>query len=144
MDEVILAIDPGTMTGFACAHNDGTLMFTDQYPRQEFCDWLYDYARTNGDELHVVMEKFTISERTLKASRAGSHDALSVIGMVQWASLHFCGRDLVWQQPNEVMALVTNDRLKALGWYVKKEHARDALRHLAVRCAKLGLLRLPT
>ena len=145
MDEVvILAVDPGTTTGFCAADNDGTLLFADQYPRQEFCTWYYETAMSQGPELHTIVERFTITQRTITLSREGSGDALGIIGMVRWASLYFCERDIIFQQPDEVMRLVTNQRLKDLGWYVPKEHARDTLRHLAVRCAKLGLLRIPT
>jgi hypothetical protein len=145
VDEVIVAVDPGGTTGFSGASDEGELMFADQLPPFEFEDWLYSWAQSQRDALHLVMERFTITQRTLKVSRGGSYDALEVIGHARWCSLRFCGRDLVMQQPADVMRLVSDDRLRAMGWYQRgKGHANDSLRHLAARCAKLGLVKLPS
>ena len=93
-------------------------------------DWLVE-ARDFGWPTTIVVEKYTITMQTLKKSR--QYEALYCIGGLLSLALLFDNVEVVLQSPGEAKALVTDDRLRTLGWYdaVKgKEHARDALRHL--------------
>jgi hypothetical protein len=141
---MIVAIDPGGTTGFSGATDDGLLVFADQLPPFEFQEWLYAYATALGPLLHLVVERFTITQRTIKLSRAGSYDAIEVIGHARWVSHHFCDRDITMQQPADVMNLFPDARLKALGWHQKgRPHANDSLRHLAWYLAQAKVLKIP-
>ena len=72
----------------------------------------------------------------------------------QYAAPEVIGRVLAWadqrgipvvrQDASPVKGVITNDRLRALGgWMRSQDHARDALRHLLYREHRLGLLALP-
>lgn len=149
--ELIIAVDPGGTTGYSyITVQDGVFDApapkSGQLPPQEFCQWL---DRTVSSFIHggwkvtIVVERFTISARTLKVSRAGSYDALEVIGVCRYVSLRDCGRDLEMSAPSEVMNLFPDKKLKELGWYVPGQgHANDSLRHLARACAKRKLIRV--
>jgi hypothetical protein len=51
---------------------------------------------------------------------------------------------IVEQDPSWAKRVITNDRLRALGGWVRgQEHSRDALRHLLYREHKLGEVELP-
>lgn len=140
-----LAVDPGGTTGYSVANTDtGELLIAGQRNPFDFQEWLHFQADRLGTELTIVCERFTITQRTLKVSRGGSYDALEVIGTLRYFSLLRGGRDLAFQQPAEVMQLVSDARLKAMGWYQKAlPHANDSLRHLAVWLAHRGVIDLP-
>lgn len=144
---LILAVDPGGTTGYSYIHQDAIEdgPTAGQMSPQEFMDWTYHVAENWRKQLTIVCERFTISGRTLKVSKAGSYDALEVIGFLRWASKHYCGRDLEMSSPSDVMSLFPDKKLKALGWYQPGlGHANDSLRHLARACAKRHLIRVGT
>lgn len=142
---LILAVDPGGTTGYSYID---TLRLEEgpssgQLPPQDFCGWAEVTAESWCEELTIVCERFTISARTLKVSRAGSYDAIEVIGVLRYLSKKYCGRDLEMSAPSEVMNLFPDKKLKDLGWYVPGQgHANDSLRHLARACAKRKLIRV--
>lgn len=157
-----VAVDPGGTTGFSLAEareipalavpgtERGPSSWSvslppggDQLPPQEFGQWLEQTTTTWREELTLIVEKFTISQRTLKVSRGGSYDALEVIGICRYLSLRDCGRDLEMSQPSEVMQLFPDTWLRERGWYPKGQpHAADSMRHLARALAKRGLIRV--
>lgn len=143
--EWLLAVDPGGTTGFSVANiMTGELILCGQQPPHKFERWVEFYAREMRDQLTIICERFTISQRTLKSSRAGSYDALYVIGALRYFSVEHCGRELHFQQPVEAMNLFTDERLKAMGWYQKAfGHANDSLRHLAFWLAQQGVIKVP-
>ncbi len=140
----ILAIDPGGTTGWAHIKNG------DEKP-QAFQDKPYDFllkvhgllSKTDARDAIIVCERFTITAATAKKSQ--QPEALEQIGAVRYLARYYADLDLHMQGPVEVMRLVDNRRLKALGWYVPgRDHSNDALRHLATYLAKRNELRLPT
>lgn len=143
--EWVLAVDPGTATGFSVGNpENGELILCGQQPPHTFELWAEWYASQMGGRLTIVCERFTISQRTLKSSRDGSYDALYIIGTLQFLCRKYTERELHFQQPVEAMNLITDDRLKAMGWYQKSfGHANDALRHLAFYLAQQGAIKLP-
>lgn len=139
---MILAVDPGGTTGWATYRHE--LENAGQLAPQEFCVMAHVLASEWGEELTIVVERFTISQRTLRATKAGSYDAIEQIGVCRYVSKAYCGRDIVMQQPADVMSLVTDDRLRALDWYHPgMPHANDALRHLTYFLARNRGLRIP-
>lgn len=149
MRNLIVAVDPGGTTGFSFVEydDDDMVLTTDpvgaQLEPQEFTGWLEEQTKSWGFLLHLVVERFTISNRTLKVSRAGSYDALEVIGNCRYLSKRDCGRDLEMSQPSTVMSLFPDKWLKERGWYIPgKGHANDSLRHLARACARRHLIKV--
>ena len=143
---LLLAVDPGGTTGFSWGSLDtGTFIEAGQLPPYEFCQMAHKKADSLRGNLSIVCERFTITARTLKVSRGGSYDALEVIGVLRYMSLGYCGRDLTFQQPADVMKLFDDERLRRLGWYQKGQgHANDSIRHLAYFLARAGKLTIPT
>jgi len=140
---LIWAIDPGDTTGWAWALGDGSgegCRGAGEYAAMTFLNFFYKTLEDGSVPDLVVIEKFTITQRTMQSARHPL--AIEVTGALRW----MCSRldvEVAFQQPADVMNLVPNSRLKDLGWYVKgAEHARDALRHLLYRLAKTGQISL--
>lgn len=94
----------------------------------------------NGDQLVIVIEDFILRPGAHSGKRAG----LSPVRMT--AFMQTCIWELFWprgwnkvvlQQPGDAKGFMTDERLKALGWWAKgKPHSRDALRHTATYVAR--------
>ncbi len=143
---LIIAVDPGTTTGYAYLAPEAKLEgpFTGQMEPQEFCEFVHDLAEDFIEEdIIIVCERFTIGERTQKVAKAGSYDALDVIGGLRYISKRYLKRDLEMQTPAEVMSLFPDRWLKERDWYTRgKPHANDATRHLAYYLARHKLIRI--
>lgn len=99
----------------------------------------FEALLASGEVTLVVLEAFTISQRTLTVTR--TDDALNIIGAIQY----LCWRDkveCVQQKPSDVKPVVTDRVLKNIEFWHASDHARDAARHMAYRLAKMGLLSL--
>lgn len=140
----ILAVDPGGTTGWSLLTEPGGKPHSAQ-------DKPYDFERKahlllNQDDASdalIVVERFTITAATAKKSQ--QPDALKQIGALEYLARCYAGLDLNYQSPAEVMRLVTDTRLRALGWYIPgKEHSNDSLRHMVAFLAKRGEIRIPT
>lgn len=130
----ILALDPGGTTGTVMVDWDGSLPPTpesvkviesDQVAFNLMPDWIVT-ALDLGPDL-VVVERFFISERTIRGTR--QMEPLYVIGGV----LFECARrglPVRLQAASSAKMAYPNERLE--GWPVKGRHARDALRHALV------------
>lgn len=79
----------------------------------------------------VVLEKLTISMATIKKTRE-VQVAIEMAGVVKhYARLY--DKPVTEQQPSQAMNLVTDEKLRRMGWYVPgPDHQRDARRHLVV------------
>ncbi len=139
---IIMGVDPGKTTGVAVVRASGpskaeVLKYAqvdiEDAPRY-FADALDYYT-----DLSVIsMERFTISARTLKASRQS--DPLDVIGGVKFlVALHDRDIQLFRFGPSDAKTAYSDKRLKALGLFsaVAGTHARDALRHAMMATHKL-------
>lgn len=143
-DTMVLTVDPGTTTGYAflAAKEDCAPHVYQAHP-DEFLPWTDMLAEVWGDRLTIVCERFTITTRTMKVTREGSHDALETIGVLRYLSKRSCKRDVVFQQPADVMRLFTDDWLRERGWYAPgKPHGNDALRHMAYHLAQAGRIKV--
>lgn len=128
-----LALDPGQTTGIGYRSHDGTLRGM-QWPGEDIMAVLEGLHAVYGlDE--IVVESFI--------SRPGPAVNLSApvtIGRITaWAEENDV--PLVFQTPSQAKIVVTKDRLRANGGWVRgQEHARDALRHLLYRENLLGII----
>ncbi len=128
---MILAIDPGKMSGVAIWHPDRPYAITSYELTPLNVVYLVLRNLERYEDCTVVTEKFTISERTLKT--ALSLDALDINGWLTLESQRQ-GFELVVQTPAQAKKFATDDKLKALGWFerTKDGHANDAARHCLV------------
>lgn len=129
----IIAVDPGKTTGIAHLIDDGPPKYH-ELSFEETIDWLVEHP--DPDTIYVV-ESYTIMPRAHNAPWS-----LEMIGAVK-AFAHQTGTTVVMQRPQNAKAFADNPRLKRLGWYSTKDHARDALRHLVTYLAREDPARLP-
>lgn len=129
-----LALDPGKTTGVGYRAADGELRGL-QWPGEDIEAVLEGMHAVYGlDE--VVIESFM----SRPGGAAVSLSAPVTIGrIIAWCEAHEVR--YVMQTPAAAKRLVTNDRLRAFGGWVRGfEHARDALRHVLYREHKLGII----
>lgn len=126
---MIIAIDPGKMSGLAAYHDEQFRAYEmNPLDTIEYVDSAW--SQTGGD-IEVVAESFVISERTIKT--APQRDALDILGWLTIESQRR-GFEFTMQTPAQAKKFATDDKLKALDWYerTKDGHANDAARHLLV------------
>lgn len=132
---IILAVDPGKTVGSVLA-DGASLLWTREDSTAPFLDLAFELLSGAGAHRPgaVVCEAYNIVPGSLSKTR-GENWNLEQIGALRWMSRHF-GTPFVLQQPSAVLALVTNDRLRALDLYVTGGHSRDAARHLVYYLAR--------
>lgn len=132
---MILAIDPGLMTGWAI-WNSGSHQFTSG--QEDFEGFAYTLEEAaHHIELYIV-ERYTINADTAKKSP--QPEALEVTGMVRYfATME--RTPMLMQSPSEAIGFATDDRLREVGWYRPgKGHANDAARHLFLYFVKQEMI----
>ena len=78
----------------------------------------------------LVYETFGLGLRTLKASKAGVHDALNLVGWITVECEDWLTTKLFPQSPAEGKT-IRDDALKAMGLYkADMVHGTDAMRHI--------------
>lgn len=137
----IIAVDPGSTTGYAIHDSKYHRFMSEQAPAYLALTRVkhaldHDIPQTDL----VVCESFHISAQTLKKTRAGSMDAIETIGALRYIC-RTRGIPFETQTPAE-RAFATNARLKQLGWRnpTPGGHADDAARHLLVACIREELI----
>lgn len=128
MHGYVLAVDPGLATGVSLVAVDGpvaTPVVTLEVPHARFGFLAELIIPTRRP--HVVIEDYIITAGTAAKSQAPW--SLKQIGMAEYlAAKYDC--PFTTQQPSAAKSFVTNDKLRALGWYVRgQDHGRDAQRH---------------
>jgi hypothetical protein len=123
-----IAFDPGGTTGYAM-YEDGRF-----YKHGELTgvhhlalyDLLRDWQRTGEGPYYVIYERF--DNRNTDFASLVSLEYIGVIKMFAQANQYYG----VPQGSAMAKDFVTNDKLKAVNWYVpyKQPHALDATRHL--------------
>lgn len=123
---LVYAFDPGKLTGVAVWDTETSEFFADQLTVHE----LYEYVDSACDQIgYSQIEKFTITERTLKVAR--ETDPMDVIGYLKYAAWR-CGFPWGMSIPAEVMSTFPDKSLRKAGMFTTgKGHANDAARHLA-------------
>ena len=129
---VVLAIDPGKMSGIAVWRDHApALITTDELNVNDTIQFAVNMHKHNHD-LEIVSEKFTISERTIKTSL--SLDALDINGWLKLQGYRWSVVVDLSQTPTSAKKFATDAKLKTLDWFerTKDGHANDAARHLLV------------
>lgn len=132
-----VAIDPGGTTGMAAWDQVEEELVAAEGSPAEVLDWLAEEIRERRIGL-VVCESFTITGGTIKKTRGGPNAAIETIGAIRYLC-RVGGVPLVLQSPAEAKGFSTDDKLRRIGWFEGLPgHARDAARHLLLRCVTDG------
>lgn len=128
---IIIAADPGNMTGWASINLgdtwNPTAVSAGQLPSDQFCDWL----ATIGNQADLILyETFTINAETARKSPQPA--PIEVIGVMKFLARR-AGVRIEGQSPGSAKTFVNNNQLRKIGlWKPGQDHARDAIRHLAL------------
>lgn len=141
-ERVIIGLDPGLDTGASVYSTKTKSFFAQELKEDAFGTWLegliWDLI---GDyEITIVCENFFNSVQTAK--RAPSPWSRELIGVIKFLCRKY-GLELpIMQMPNAAKAVASDDRLKALGWYLqtKEGHANDGSRLVLWYCLKHNLI----
>lgn len=121
---MIVAVDPGKMTGVVWDTEDGYDFAEVGFP--EIYNFVEDLVLT-GDFDTIVIENFLISSQTGKKSQAPW--SLKIIGVVEALCLKW-GLTMILQTPSAAKNFIDDKKLKRYDYWLPGEgHARDAARH---------------
>lgn len=144
---IILAVDPGKMTGWASYDTDRFMLHGAwEAPANEFLDGIVQWIEVSEPcdskvvfrpMVRIVVEKFVITTETAKKTQGEEHWSIEQMGVLRhharWAGMEFDGT----QTLSNAGEFAPNKRLRDIGWYVPgKGHANDALRHLLLNIGR--------
>lgn len=126
---VILAFDPGLVTGWAALDPDSGGFTSGQTEGRHAFYRQIEAGLASGCTFELIGEKYTITART--AQLTAQYDALYIIGAIDYLC-EKTGIPLTLQTPAQAKGFATDTKLKAVEWYTptKGGHANDAARHL--------------
>jgi hypothetical protein len=134
MSDRLMAVDPGKMTGWALWDRERQKFVAGELGWFEFL-MVFEQRASSDAGLFVVSESFIITPATVRKSR--EHWSLEAIGAMKYILQRQGLPDLVLQSPAQGKSFGTDDKLKALDWWIPgKGHAMDAARHLLVHLMK--------
>jgi len=140
---MIIAIDPGKMTGWArltprggaVAHSFGG----GEQPLYDVLHWIHESMK-QGLRPDIVCEDFIFTKETLKKSRQTY--STEGIGALRFLCEEY-GSQFYVQTPAAAKRFSTDEKLKRIGWHTPgKPHANDAARHLLLHASGEGLIDL--
>lgn len=129
MSDILVAIDPGELTGFVVVNKStAEVIWSGECTEFEVSSRVESLLTVDSDTA-IVMEKFTINPDTHKKSAQPT--ALYLIGAIRYLYHKYTGKVLPLQTPGDAKSFATNDKLKAIGFWHKggQGHANDAFRH---------------
>lgn len=144
MSELLVAIDPGDVTGYAQYGWPDEEFASMQGPWQEMMRKLHQavaWAHEWRLPMTVICESYIVTAATAKKSQNLS--APEGIGVARYlATSH--GFEFVLQTPADAKRFSTDERLHRLGWRFpsKGGHRNDAARHLLLFMSRTGRLDL--
>jgi len=148
MSKVIIAVDPGKMTGTCVLEMpvglEPAMLASNEWEVHELALFLREqFSQRLPDEsvkMEIVCERFTINAQTVRNSQAPW--SLEQIGILkQTMRDHGIPEEsIVWQAPADAMNMFNNEKLKRLGYWHRggEGHANDAIRHALLRAVKSG------
>lgn len=87
-----------------------------------------------GTHVYLASERFLIGRQTTRATRAGSNDAVSVIGGLRTLQDEYDFVELNLQTAADAKSRVTNESLKKSHlWTPRLTHGNDAMRHAVLK-----------
>ena len=137
-DRLIVALDPGKVTGVALFTHGKNSVATFEYELDDVFE-LLNRVRSYDT---LVVENFIIRPGLYKKTRV--YEPLWIIGACKYVA-DLVGCELVFQEPSEAKVWADRSRLKKFGLdksLMVGEHRFDALRHLSLYMGKQKLLGL--
>lgn len=134
IDRLVIAVDPGKVTGIATWLNGEMTSWQEQTWYAVDKIWT-KLERADTPIEAVVCESYKITASTLHKTR--QYYSLESIGALRWmATRHSV--EFILQDPADAMRFMTDDKLRMMGWYhyTVGGHANDAARHLGLYIAK--------
>ena len=136
---IVLAVDPGKMTGLALWIGDEVNVATqgELHKAMSWCESVIELYAPLG--LHVVVEAFVITRKTLQLKN--DHTAIAGIEICRFlCHKHNAYFVLPMQKPSDAKNFATDKMLKTIGWYKPSPggHVNDALRHLLLYLVRSG------
>lgn len=130
----IIGIDPGKMTGVAVYDVDARVFVAQwQGDVETFADWARDYLSQSDPGYSIAMERFVITQGTVRKSRGQENWSIELIGLTRHLA-RWHGHSFNLQDAGVAKKMCANDRLREAGWYVRgRDHANDATRHAILR-----------
>jgi hypothetical protein len=130
---VVLAIDPGGMTGLAVysrLYKPGQRFWCDELPPYEACKHVEYLCSMYASSLAIFWERFTIGQATAKMTRKGVNQTIEVIGVCRYMALrHEC--QTLMEAPQATPSATEQVVLRKLGWWVPgKNDAQSAAGHM--------------
>lgn len=136
MADIFIGVDPGLATGVV-GWADGKIVFAEQLTVEEVYQNLQTWAETTeGNQVHIQCEWFTISQRTVRT--AVQYESLHLIGAIQYQAF-ISGWTLAYTNPADVKGRFPDPALRKAGLWHTSDHVRDATRHLLVPLVAQGL-----
>lgn len=126
----VLLVDPGGMTGLAglslAGQQQGHKFTAEELPFQEACARIESWCSGWGPSLALGWERFDIDDKTHTKTRAGTYDALHVIGVCRYLALKY-GCRAIGAVGRHTPDAADRRALTALGWWVPgKDDAQSA------------------
>jgi hypothetical protein len=137
----LMALDPGKATGFVVLDITGfpetepIVVIAEEPDQFNTCLKIHTILGS-GDDVEVVMEDFKVNSGTAKKSLERMFSS-EIIGVARY----FCelyDHKFTLQTPAAAKSFVDNDRIRALGLWVKggEGHHKDAMRHAILYLVK--------
>lgn len=138
MKPYVFSFDPGKMTGWALCNTATMAVDCGEDDFDLYCERVEHWFGHYGEQLDVVGERYTITAATAKKTQQPW--SLEVIGVTKYLAHKFGCGTVTLQAPADAKKFATNDRLRAMGWWVPGTagHDKDALRHLMIRLVNQG------
>ena len=136
-NRVLLAVDPGKMTGYALYDTNNDRFMSAELPHFEF---LVEAERILLEEsiYTVICERFVITKATLEKTRQPW--SIEQIGCLRYRC-QTMKIPFYLQTAAEGKAFSTDTKLKTIGFYTpNSKHANDAARHLLLWMASHGYI----
>lgn len=129
---IILAVDPGLVSGYASWTSKGQHLETREIPYQECGEHVYGVLegyRTSDVNIQLVVERYTMSTGV----KTAQPEALKTMGQLELLARLY-DVQLHYYLPATTKKMISNARLKDVGWYraTKDGHANDATRLVGV------------
>ncbi len=134
---MIIAIDPGKMTGWARI-NKNLVFASGEMPLYDVLHFIHEMMRQGGVVPEIICEDFIFTKETLKKSRQlYSTEGLGALRFL--CEEYEC--NFYIQTPAAAKSFSSNEKLKKIGWHTPgKVHANDAARHLLLHGVEHGLV----
>jgi predicted HNH restriction endonuclease len=98
------------------------------------CKFLDNILGHHAGKVTVVVEQYNITADTIKKTRQTA--SLEIIGVARYFSELMNHPFYYKQTSSAAKRFMTDDKLKALDWWNRSDHVRDAYRHLGLYLAK--------